>query len=126
VALNERGSPWVGWAWAAGGLWIAGTAALAVAGIFPSWVAIWYAVASLIAFATYAVDKGQAGAEGPRVSERALHALEAIGGWPGALVAQRQFRHKTRKPRFQLIFWLIVTAHLGTAAAWLFFRSGGD
>jgi uncharacterized membrane protein YsdA (DUF1294 family) len=108
-----------------GGLWLAGAAAFAAAGVLPTWVAIWYAVASLIAFAAYAADKGQAGAEGPRISERALHALEAMGGWPGALVAQRQFRHKTRKTRFQVIFWLIVTAHVGAAAAWLYFRFSG-
>ena len=41
-----------------------------------------------------------------------LHGLEAAGGWPGALVAQRVFRHKTRKRSFQIIFWLIVLAHL--------------
>jgi uncharacterized membrane protein YsdA (DUF1294 family) len=98
---------------------------LAVAGILPSWVAILYAVASFIAFAAYAADKGQAGADGPRVSERTLHAFEALGGWPGALVAQRQFRHKTRKTRFQVIFWLIVSAHLCAAAAWLYFRFSG-
>jgi uncharacterized membrane protein YsdA (DUF1294 family) len=124
VALHEHGSSRIDWSWAAAGLWLVGTAALAAAGILSFWVAVVYTAASLAAFATYAADKGQAGAGGRRVPERMLHALEAIGGWPGALVAQRQFRHKTRKVRYQIIFWLIVAAHLGVAAACLYFRVG--
>ncbi|MGV8663884.1 DUF1294 domain-containing protein, partial [Pseudomonas aeruginosa] len=34
-----------------------------------------------------------------------------LGGWPGALVAQQVFRHKTRKLSFQLVFWGIVLLH---------------
>jgi uncharacterized membrane protein YsdA (DUF1294 family) len=83
-----------------------------------------YAVASVVAFAAYAADKEQAGAAGQRIPERALHVLEVMGGWPGALVAQRQFRHKTRKIRFQVIFWFIVAAHLGVAAVWLYVQVG--
>jgi uncharacterized membrane protein YsdA (DUF1294 family) len=41
-----------------------------------------------------------------------LHASELLGGWPGALVAQQVFRHKTRKLSYQSAFWLIVTLHL--------------
>jgi uncharacterized membrane protein YsdA (DUF1294 family) len=123
--MPARESPRFDWAWAAAGLWLAGTAALAAAGILPSWVPVTYALASLVAFATYAADKDRAQANGWRVSERALHALEAMGGWPGALVAQRYYRHKTRKVRFQVVFWIIVSAHLGVAATWLWFRSGG-
>jgi len=108
----------VGWAGWAAGLWLAGAAVLAVLGPLPFWVPTVYALASLGAFAAYAADKAQAGAGGRRVSERTLHVLAAGGGWPGALVAQRQFRHKTRKPRFQVIFWLIVLAHAGAAAWW--------
>ena len=40
-----------------------------------------------------------------------LHLFELLGGWPGALVAQQAFRHKTRKLSFQLVFWGIVLLH---------------
>ncbi|WP_153605141.1 DUF1294 domain-containing protein, partial [Pseudomonas aeruginosa] len=40
-----------------------------------------------------------------------LHLFELLGGWPGALVAQQVFRHKTRKLSFQLVFWGIVLLH---------------
>ena len=74
-----------------------------------------YAVMSVAAFALYWHDKRQAQRGRWRVSEATLHAVELLGGWPGAWLAQRAFRHKTSKLRYQLIFWTIVAAH---AAAW--------
>ena len=46
-----------------------------------------------------------------RTPEVRLHLFELLGGWPGALVAQQVFRHKTRKLSFQLVFWGIVLLH---------------
>ena len=40
-----------------------------------------------------------------------MHITELLGGWPGALIAQQVFRHKTRKASFQTVFWLIVLVH---------------
>lgn len=40
-----------------------------------------------------------------------LQTWSLFGGWPGAFLAQRQFRHKTAKPTFQTVFWLIVLIH---------------
>ena len=51
-----------------------------------------------------------------------LHMLEALGGWPGALVGQRWFRHKTRKARFQGVFWAIVLAPVAVLG-WCITRS---
>ena len=39
--------------------------------------------------------------------------LALLGGWPGAWLAQRCFRHKTVKPAFRRIFWLTVVGNLG-------------
>ena len=77
-----------------------------------SWLAIAaYPLLSLAAFALYGYDKKQARDQGQRVPEKVLHAVEVAGGWPGALVAQQVFRHKTRKVSYQLVFWLIVAVH---------------
>ena len=46
-----------------------------------------------------------------RTPESTLHLLELLGGWPGGLVAQQVFRHKTRKFSYQLTFWCIVGLH---------------
>ncbi|MCF3194336.1 DUF1294 domain-containing protein [Pseudomonas bubulae] len=70
-----------------------------------------YGVASLLAFGLYRYDKQQAKAGQWRTPEKILHGVELLGGWPGALVAQQMFRHKTRKLSYQLLFWLIVVVH---------------
>lgn len=59
----------------------------------------------------YWSDKRKARADTWRTPENVLHAVELAGGWPGALLAQQVFRHKTRKVSFQLVFWLIVLLH---------------
>ena len=40
-----------------------------------------------------------------------MHLLEILGGWPGALLAQRRLRHKCCKGSYQVMFWLIVLAY---------------
>ena len=70
-----------------------------------------YGLASGLAFAVYGYDKRQAKAGEWRIPEKVLHTIELLGGWPGALLAQQVFRHKTRKLSYQLWFWLIVTLH---------------
>jgi uncharacterized membrane protein YsdA (DUF1294 family) len=70
-----------------------------------------YGIVSVLAFLLYWSDKRQARADQRRTPENVLHALEFAGGWPGALLAQQVFRHKTRKLSFQLVFWIIVLLH---------------
>ena len=67
-----------------------------------------YLAASAASIVVYAVDKSAARQGRWRASERTLHLLAVIGGWPGALVAQRLFRHKLRKPSFQAAFLITV------------------
>ncbi|MBO1541127.1 DUF1294 domain-containing protein [Pseudomonas sp. OA65] len=77
-----------------------------------SWVPMAaYGVVSLVAFLLYWSDKRKARADAWRTPENVLHALELAGGWPGALLAQQLFRHKTRKVSFQVVFWFIVLLH---------------
>jgi uncharacterized membrane protein YsdA (DUF1294 family) len=75
------------------------------------WVVMTLAGLSLVAFVMQWVDKRRAEAERWRVPESGLHFLELLGGWPGAFLAQRLFRHKTAKLSYQLFFWLIVAVH---------------
>jgi uncharacterized membrane protein YsdA (DUF1294 family) len=69
-------------------------------------------VCSTIAFILYGIDKRRAIRKQPRISERTLHLLSILGGWPGAHLAQQLFRHKTLKVSFRLVFWLTVAIHL--------------
>lgn len=81
-----------------------------------------YATMSFITYVAYWRDKRRAQGNRWRVSEATLHGLELLGGWPGALVAQQVLRHKTRKISFQIVFWLIVAAHVAFWTWWLVLR----
>ena len=75
------------------------------------WAGGYALVLSGATYWTYAVDKRRAGANGWRVAEWHLHLLEALGGWPGAFLAQRRLRHKCSKGSYQFVFWLIVLVY---------------
>ncbi|WP_461476682.1 DUF1294 domain-containing protein [Microbacterium sp. HJ5] len=85
----------------------------------PWWLPALYAVTSILAFAAYGLDKRAARRNGQRVSEQALLTLGLVGGWPGALVAQQVFRHKTRKRTFRRAFWRTVVLNVLLVAAFL-------
>ena len=83
-----------------------------------------YALVSLLTFFLYWRDKHSALKDHWRTPETTLHFFELAGGWPGALVAQQVFRHKTRKLSYQLTFWLIVVLHQAFWIDLLFIGSG--
>lgn len=66
---------------------------------------------SALSFSLHALDKRRAGKDAWRIPESTLHAVELLGGWPGAFLAQRILRHKTAKWTYQITFWIIVLAH---------------
>ena len=68
---------------------------------------------SFSTFIAYGFDKRRAINGGRRVPERTLHLMALLGGWPGGLLGQRQFRHKTEKFSFLVVFWLVVLLHVG-------------
>lgn len=83
-----------------------------IGGISPL-LLILYALFSSITFIAYEFDKINARQGRRRISERSLHLLELLGGWPGALVAQWYLSHKNRKASYQRVFWLVVFVNLG-------------
>lgn len=94
-----------------------------VAGRLPIKVLALYLVASLITFFAYAFDKSAALRNQWRTRESTLHMFSLLGGWPGALAAQRLLRHKSAKSSFQATFWVTVVLNCG-ALGWLFTPSG--
>ncbi len=66
---------------------------------------------SLFAFFSYRSDKRRAEAGAWRIPEITLHLTALLGGWPGAFLAQRMFRHKVSKVSFQLTFWAVILLH---------------
>lgn len=83
----------------------------------PAWIWIAYAGVSVITFVAYALDKKAAVGGGWRTSESVLLSLGLLGGWPGAILAQQWFRHKTRKPAFRAAFWGTVAINVLAFAA---------
>lgn len=88
-------------------------AALAGAGKLPPWVAGLYVAASVVAFFAYWIDKVAARKHRRRTSENTLLLFGIACGWPGAIIAQQMFRHKTQKPSFQAAFWISVVVNCG-------------
>lgn len=101
------------------------SASLAVLGIFAlsylvitlvwglSWyVGMGYLVMSVVCAGTYWLDKDSAKIGAWRVSESTLLTLGLLCGWPGAIVAQHVFQHKTTKPSFRIEHWGTVVMNL--------------
>jgi uncharacterized membrane protein YsdA (DUF1294 family) len=53
-----------------------------------------------------------------RIPERELLTLAAVGGSPGAMLARRMFRHKTRKEPFSTQLLLILVLQSGGLIGW--------
>lgn len=67
-----------------------------------------YVLASVVTYSAYEGDKRAAQTGGWRTGEGTLLLLGLVGGWPGGLLAQHRFRHKTKKGSFQAAYWLTV------------------
>ncbi|MEZ5545100.1 MAG: DUF1294 domain-containing protein [Lysobacteraceae bacterium] len=81
-----------------------------------------YLIQSGVSYLMYRSDKAAAEKDAHRTPENSLHLADLLGGWPGALIAQQQFRHKTIKQPFQSVFWATVTINL--IGAWWLVSSG--
>ncbi len=92
-------------------------------GKLPKLVFWLYVAASSITFIAYKRDKLAARSDQSRTPEKILHMLALLGGWPGAILAQRLFRHKSKKLSFQITFWATVMLNC-LALAWLLYSQG--
>lgn len=84
-----------------------------------------YFISSAVAFIAYALDKSAAKKDQWRTQESTLHFFALVGGWPGALAAQRLLRHKSKKKSFQIGFWTTVVINC-CVLVWLFSSSGDE
>nr|WP_056164353.1 DUF1294 domain-containing protein [Leifsonia sp. Leaf325] len=101
---------------AAGWVWLVAFAVLYVVVLVlwsvPLYVDALYVAGSVLSFVLYGVDKGAAVAGRRRIPEATLHLVAVLGGWPGAVVGQTVFRHKTQKASFRLRFWATVIVNV--------------
>ena len=98
-------------------------AAGSVLELWPQVVTLAFAAMGTVSFFAYAIDKKAADSGRWRTRESTLHAFDLLCGWPGGLLAQQAFRHKTRKISFQAGFWITVALNCA-ALYWLLPRIG--
>jgi uncharacterized membrane protein YsdA (DUF1294 family)/cold shock CspA family protein len=82
-------------------------------GKFPLLLFWVFAGMSSVAFIMYGLDKWAAKREAQRTPENTLQVCALLGGWPGALLAQQVFRHKSSKRSFQVTFWFMAVLNCG-------------
>ncbi|CDT76095.1 MULTISPECIES: cold shock and DUF1294 domain-containing protein [Vibrio] len=82
-----------------------------------------YIVLSIFTYFMFAWDKQAALSGDWRTPEKTLYMLSLLGGWPGALLAQFQLRHKSRKQPFKFILWVAILLNV-CGFLWLFTEQG--
>lgn len=79
-------------------------------------VVMWFLLINVLTLALYGADKMAARKGMRRVPEAKLLVFGVTGGWPGAIVGQQLFRHKTQKQPFKTYFFLSVVVSIGMMA----------
>lgn len=79
---------------------------------FPHSLVVWFLGVNLLTLGLYGLDKIAARRGWRRVSEMTLLLFGVVGGWPGAMIGQQLFRHKTQKQPFKSYFVLSVVLNI--------------
>jgi uncharacterized membrane protein YsdA (DUF1294 family) len=91
----------------------------------PNPFVMWFLLVNVLTMAVYGGDKLAAVKAWRRVPEATLLTFGIVGGWPGAIIGQRLFRHKTHKQPFRTGFAVSVIVNLVAVSAavyWICFR----
>lgn len=73
---------------------------------------VWLLLVNIFTFLLYGADKYAARSDWQRVPEKTLLIFGLVGGWPGGVIAQQFFRHKTQKQPFKTWFMVSVIVNL--------------
>lgn len=80
-------------------------------------LAMWFLLINMLTLVMYGADKIAARKGMRRVPEATLLVFGVTGGWPGAIVGQQLFRHKTQKQPFKTYFFLSIVVSIAVMAA---------
>ena len=78
---------------------------------------LWPLLINVLTLAMYGADKMAARRAMRRVPEATLLVFGLIGGWPGAIIGQQLFRHKTQKQPFKTYFIVSVIVSISAMVA---------
>jgi uncharacterized membrane protein YsdA (DUF1294 family) len=84
-----------------------------------AWGVAYYTVMGVITFTAFGIDKRKAVKRHWRTSETALLSLSLAGGWAGAWLGRRTFRHKTQKRLFTAKLAFATGINVLALAGWL-------
>lgn len=84
-------------------------------------LALMFPAACCASFCFYGVDKILAAKQYRRISEWRLLLWDLLGGWPGGILGQYIFRHKTAKLSYQIRFVLCVLLN-SALTVWLIWK----
>lgn len=72
---------------------------------------------NVLTLVIYGLDKMAARKAWRRVPESTLLMFGLVGGWPGAILGQQLFRHKTQKQPFKIYFIVTVVLNISAMVA---------
>ena len=84
---------------------------------------IWFLLINALTTGMYGADKMAARKGLRRVPEVTLLVFGATGGWPGAILGQQLFRHKTQKQPFKTYFVISIFVSIVVMATAYHFSS---
>jgi uncharacterized membrane protein YsdA (DUF1294 family) len=84
-----------------------------------SYILLWFLISSIYAFLIYGWDKALAKSHWMRVSEMNLYFLAALGGFVGAFLGMKVFKHKTNKSEFRYRFMLSCLIGFSVYTVWV-------
>lgn len=97
-------------------LWLGLLAWGAATRALPPWVLGALGLLNAATFLAYALDKDAARKGRWRTSEKHLHLLALLGGWPAAWWAQQWLRHKSSKAEFRAVYWATLLLNCAALA----------
>ena len=87
----------------------------------PLWFIYGLIGCNLLSFIFYGMDKLAAIKQWQRTPEKHFYVLALCGGWPGSILGQITFNHKTTKPSFRRWFYIMSITNTVLVMYYLFY-----
>ena len=76
-------------------------------------IIIWYAAINFVLYFAMGIDKMKAKKNMRRIPEKTLFTMGLLGGAICGLISMGVYRHKTRKPKFYIVYFIGAALHIG-------------
>lgn len=88
----------------------------------PIWSIYYLFAINLISFICYGIDKLAAVKKWQRTPEKHFYALAFFAGWPGSILGQLVFNHKTAKASFRYRFYFMTIMNVAVVFTYLYWE----